>query len=225
MVEVIKDNLCYYIMPIILDQSLYNRIKREADKVYEKPSAYKSGWIVRTYKQRGGAYGDDNEPKNLKRWFQERWTDIGNQEYPVYRPTKRISKDTPLTTDEIDPEQAKEQIALKQQIKGEANLPPFEPKGSGLGSYKITDYTKKQAKRLGVKVVPSKNQKYKIDIYDNNGKYITSVGSRGYSDYPSFIQEKGLDYANKRRELYKKRHEKDRHHVGSRGYYADQLLW
>ena len=210
-------------MPKILDPELYDKVKAEADKIYEKPSAYKSGWIVKTYKQRGGKYGDDNQSKDLKRWFKESWTDIGNQEYPVYRPTKRISKDTPLTIDEIDPEQAKEQIALKQQIRGEANLPPFEMKGSGL--YKITDHTKKQAKRLGVQVFPSDNPKYKIEIYDKNGLYITSVGARGYGDYPTFLQEKGAEYANKRRELYKKRHEKNRHKVGTRSYYADQLLW
>jgi len=118
-------------MPIILDQALYNRIKREADKIYEKPSAYKSGWIVKTYKSRGGAYEDDDKPKNLARWYKEKWADIGNKDYPVYRPTKRISKETPLTADEIDPKQAKEQIALKQDIKGKSNLPPFKVKGGG----------------------------------------------------------------------------------------------
>lgn len=210
-------------MPIILDQALYNRIKREADKIYEKPSAYKSGWIVKTYKERGGTYGRDNKPKNLRRWFKEDWGDIGGQEYPVYRPHKRISKDTPLTADEIDPEQAKEQIALKQDIKGEANLPPFKLKGTGL--YNITDYTKKQAKRLGVQVFPSDNPKYKLEVYDSNGVFITYVGAAGYKDYPTYIEEKGQEYADKRRALYKKRHENNRHKKDSRGYYADQLLW
>jgi hypothetical protein len=210
-------------MPIILDQALYNRIKREADKIYEKPSAYKSGWIVKTYKERGGTYGRDNKPKNLRRWFKEDWADIGGQEYPVYRPHKRVSKDTPLTADEIDPEQAKEQIALKQDIKGEANLPPFKMKGTGL--YDITDYTKKQAKRLGVQVFPSDNPKYKLEVYDSNGVFITYVGAAGYKDYPTYIEEKGQEYADKRRALYKKRHENNRHKKDSRGYYADQLLW
>lgn len=114
-------------MPTILNQSLYDAVKREADKKYDKPSAYKSGWIVKTYKERGGKYADDNKPKNLKRWFKEDWVDIGNQDYPVYRPTKRISKETPLTASEIDPQQATQQIALKQRIRCDANLPPFIP--------------------------------------------------------------------------------------------------
>jgi hypothetical protein len=210
-------------MPIILDQSLYNRIKREADKIYEKPSAYKSGWIVKTYKSRGGAYEEDHKPRNLGRWFKEEWGDIGGEEYPVYRPHKRISKLTPLTADEIDPKQAKKQIALKQEIKGESNLPAFQSKGSGL--YHITDYTKKQAKRLGVQVFPSDNPKKKIEVYDKNGSFITYAGASGYKDYPTYLIENGLEYANKRRALYKKRHEKDRHKIGSTGYYSDQLLW
>lgn len=119
-------------MPIVLDQSLYNRVKAEADEKYSKPSAYKSGWIVKTYKNRGGRYKDDDKPKNLKRWFKEGWADIGNKAYPVYRPTKRISKDTPLTATEIDPADAVKQIALKQQIKGNKNLPPFIAKGKGM---------------------------------------------------------------------------------------------
>jgi hypothetical protein len=123
-------------MPIVVNQELYNKVKQEADEHYKKSSAYKSGWIVREYKKRGGTYKDDNKPKNLKRWFKEMWRDIGDEKYPVYRPTKRISKDTPLTASEIDPIQAQEQIKLKQKIKGKKNLPKFKRIG-GMIFYKI----------------------------------------------------------------------------------------
>jgi hypothetical protein len=106
------------------DTSLYLKAKKIADKTYKKPSAYKSGFIQKTYKKLGGEFKDDGD-KPLKRWFKEKWKDIGNQEYPVYRPTKRVSKRTPLTPQEIDPSNLKKQIALKQKIKGEKNLPPF----------------------------------------------------------------------------------------------------
>lgn len=119
-------------MPIILDKQLYEQVRRKADEIYKKPSAYKSGWIVKHYKELGGRYGDDNKPKNLERWFKEEWGDIGGLDYPVYRPFKRITKDTPLTAFEIDPKQAKKQIALKQEIRGERNLPPFLAKGNGI---------------------------------------------------------------------------------------------
>lgn len=92
--------------------------------------------------------------------------------------------------------------------------------------YNITEYTLKKAKHMGLTVVPSKDKKHKIDVYKNDKK-ITSVGSIGFYDYPTLINTKGkgLKIANERRKLYKKRHEKDRHIVGSRGYYADKLLW
>ena len=92
-------------------------------------------------------------------------------------------------------------------------------------TYNITAYTKKQAKRLGVQVFPSDNPKKKIEVYDKHGVFITYAGGAGYKDYPTYLAENGLEYANKRRALYKIRHEKNRHKVGSAGYYADQLLW
>jgi len=115
-------------MPIILDKDLYNYVKSEADKIYKKSSAYKSGYIVQNYKKLGGRYKDDNKEKNLKRWFLEEWKDIGNKEYPVYRPTVRVNNKTPLTLNEIDKKNLKKQITKKQIIKGDYNLHPFKPK-------------------------------------------------------------------------------------------------
>ena len=90
--------------------------------------------------------------------------------------------------------------------------------------YHITNYTNKQAKQIGVTVKPSDNKNKKIDVYKDNEK-IASVGALGYKDYPTFIKENGLDYANKRRKLYKQRHAKDRLKKWSNGWLADQLLW
>ena len=116
-------------MPIINNPTLYEKAKKIADDKYTKPSAYKSGFIVKTYKEMGGTYTDDNKPKNLKRWFKEDWTNIGDdKDYPVYRPTKRVSSKTPLTPNEIQPTNLRNQIHLKQKIKGKSNLPPFIPK-------------------------------------------------------------------------------------------------
>ncbi len=75
----------------------------------------------------GGKYADDNKPKNLKKWYKEKWSDVGDGPYPVYRPTIKIDKSTPLTVSEIDPKNLKQQIKLKQLIKGH-NLPPFKRK-------------------------------------------------------------------------------------------------
>jgi hypothetical protein len=115
-------------MPTPINKDLYEAVKEYADIVYSKPSAYKSGFIVKTYKKLGGTYRDDGREHDLERWYEERWTDVGNKEYPVYRPTIRVNKKTPLTAYEIDTTNLKKQIKLKQHIKGDKNLPPFKSK-------------------------------------------------------------------------------------------------
>lgn len=96
-------------------------------------------------------------------------------------------------------------------------------------AYKILPYSFRKAKELGVVIKPSSNPLKKIDVF-KNGKKVATIGARGMNDYPTYLEkekkgyfEKG--YANKRRKLYKERHEKDRHEVGSNGYYADKILW
>ena len=115
-------------MPTPNNKKLYEEVKMLADKIYKKSSAYKSGYIVKTYKKLGGTYSDDDKPKNLKRWFKEGWKDIGGLSYPVYRPSIKVSKNTPLTPNEILPSNLKKQIVLKQRIKGGSNLPKFQSK-------------------------------------------------------------------------------------------------
>jgi len=91
--------------------------------------------------------------------------------------------------------------------------------------YQILPYSFKRAKDLGVKIIPSKHKNKKIDVLDWYGNYICSIGSIGYLDFPSYNFLYGSEYANNKRRLYKKRHDKDRKVEGSAGYYADQILW
>jgi hypothetical protein len=96
-------------------------------------------------------------------------------------------------------------------------------------SYRITDYTKKRAKALGVEVKPSRTNGKKIDVF-KNGTKVASVGALGYADYPTYMRlerEGKVDRGTAviRRRFYKARHQKDRMVKGSAGYYADQLLW
>ena len=92
-------------------------------------------------------------------------------------------------------------------------------------AYRITDYTRRQAKRYGVIIKPSKNPEKKLDVFDKEGKKLASIGAAGMNDYPTYIRTKGKKYADERRRLYKERHESDRHRKGSAGYWADKLLW
>jgi len=47
----------------------------------------------------------------------------------------------------------------------------------------------------------------------------------GYKDFHLYTKEKGKEFAEKRRRLYKIRHQKNRGKVGTPSYYADKLLW
>jgi hypothetical protein len=118
-------------MAIPIDKKLYEKAKEIVYKQYSKPSAYRSGALVKLYKSMGGRYEDNNKKeKPLADWFKADWININPNEkgYPVYRPTKRINKDTPLTVDEIDKKDLQKQIKLKQKIKGKKNLPAFKKK-------------------------------------------------------------------------------------------------
>jgi hypothetical protein len=74
---------------------------------------------------------------------------------------------------------------------------------------------------MNLKIVPSKRKNKKIDVYKDNN-YVISIGDIRYSDYPTYILTKGKAYADKRRELYYERHNKDK---GIAGEYAKKLLW
>lgn len=91
--------------------------------------------------------------------------------------------------------------------------------------YTIQKYTKDRAKELGLFVQPSSNKKFKIDIFDEDGNFMFRGGAMGYSDYPTYIETHGKQYADQRRKLYYKRHLKEVQDPGSRGSIIAYLLW
>lgn len=116
-------------MPSPVDKDLYNRVKRLADKKFKSPSGiYRSSWIVREYKSRGGKYkGKKSAESGLKRWYREKWIDLNSpirsrkkivgykscgrtrskgksysrKKYPLCRPSKKINSKTPRTYKQI----------------------------------------------------------------------------------------------------------------------------
>jgi hypothetical protein len=103
-------------------------------------------------------------------------------------------------------------------------------------SYQITDYSKKQAAKLGLRIAPSGRKDKKLDAFDSKGNLVQSFGGTGYSDYPTYMKlekegkvAKGTAAA--RRKAYKTRHSNDRaRRLDSRGkltagYLADKILW
>ena len=116
-------------MPTPANPKLYEKAKKIVYSQYDKPSAYRSGALVKKYKEMGGTYTDDKKEPSLSRWFLEKWEDVNPDRrkgsYPVYRPTVRVNEKTPKTKSEIGKDRLREQSKLKQKIKGKGNLPKF----------------------------------------------------------------------------------------------------
>ena len=125
--------------PEPLDKKLYNKIKKRADKKFDEPtSIYKSSWIVREYKKAGGKYnGKKNDKTGLTRWFKELWIDLNRPtkfgfeqcgrkdnkgKYPLCRPSKRVTKETPKTLGELSKTQISKAKKAKSKVKGSGKI-------------------------------------------------------------------------------------------------------
>ena len=91
--------------------------------------------------------------------------------------------------------------------------------------YHLRPYHKLKARQLGVVIRPATKAPYKIDVFDKEQNYITSIGDRRYKDYITYAEEEGFDVAERRQTLYHKRHKKDSQVEGSRGFFASRILW
>lgn len=103
-------------MDNIVNKKLYEKAKKDADKVYERHSAYKSMYIQKKYKELGGKYKTEKKKKGkTDRWNDEKWIQVlpylkdgkeivcglDNKKNKVCRPLKRVDKDTPITIKEL----------------------------------------------------------------------------------------------------------------------------
>ena len=77
---------------------------------------------------------------------------------------------------------------------------------------------KQRARTLGVTVKPSTSKHKKLDVFNNKGEKIASIGDLRYSDFLQTGDEE-------QRKRYKTRHQKNRTVKGTPGYYADKILW
>ena len=102
------------------NKTLYEKVKKEVYKMYPKHSAYRSGLIVKKYKEQGGTYSGDKESGKLGHWFKQKWTNQrGETGYKkkgdVYRPTRKY-KETPKTFKELGGKNSKRvKTAMKEK--------------------------------------------------------------------------------------------------------------
>lgn len=177
-------------MATILHPDLYEQAKQIVYKQYPKHSAYRSGMLVQKYKEMAAekgleAYSGKKPTKGLSEWFKETWKDIGGKDYPVFRPTKRVSKDTPLLPSEIDPKNLADQIRLKQTLKGEKNLPPFK---SAFSDLKRVEQNAKRYFGKKVKIYPSTRKNKKFSVLKPDGKMV-HFGQQGAADFTKHRDE------------------------------------
>lgn len=108
------------------DMKLYNKIKASVYKKISKHSAYRSGIVVQKYKKsfkkkhgnKNPYTGKKTKKRGLGRWFAEKWTNqrgkIGYKyKSDIYRPSKRITKKTPVTHSEL----SKKEIKRTRRVK------------------------------------------------------------------------------------------------------------
>ena len=106
-------------MPEPKNKKLYEEVKEEIYKKYPKHSAYRSGLLVQEYKRRGGTYeGEERRTEGLNRWFAEKWKnqrgEVGYKtKSDVYRPTVRVTTETPATFKEL----SKKEIVMARKEK------------------------------------------------------------------------------------------------------------
>lgn len=129
-----------------IDKELYDYVKKLANKKFKsKTGIYKSSWIVREYKRRGGKYkGKKSDKQGILRWYNEKWIDLNRpiknksgkiigyekcgrsnikkEKYPLCRPTYKISKFTPRTYTMISKKSILKAKKLKAKVKGNKNI-------------------------------------------------------------------------------------------------------
>ena len=192
------------------DKNLYSRIKTKVYKKYPKHSAYRSGILVQMYKK-GFArkYGTSVSPykgkktpkSGLSRWFKEKWRgDNGKVGYTtkssVYRPTRRVTKSTPITFSELTSSQIME--AKKEKAK--------TGKVKRFDSYRLKKF-------------PDSKKKFKVLLPDGR---TVKFGARGYSDYTIHKDKERMKRylaRHKSREIWTKSG------INTAGFWSRWILW
>jgi hypothetical protein len=126
-------------MPEPVNKELYAKAKAAINQKYgTHTSAYRSMAIVKQYKSMGGTYRDDGGSKKTTRWRQEKWVDLNQPKkgggykqcghpneggkYPLCRPSKTVSSETPKKYQDIDSGRIAKVNRLKQLVKNKKNI-------------------------------------------------------------------------------------------------------
>ncbi len=89
--------------------------------------------------------------------------------------------------------------------------------------YDIKDYSYARANQIGVMIKPSEKAHKKIDVYDEYEQYICSIGAKKMSDYPTYVETHGIEFANERRKRFYQRFNNIKQDTTI--WYSSVILW
>jgi hypothetical protein len=182
-------------MSIPIDLKLYKQVKKLADAKFQSPSGiYRSSWIVKEYKKRGGKYYGKKSSNGLARWYKENWVNLNDPirnsqkkiigyhkcgrksstikgKYPLCRPSKKISKDTPKTYKELSKNSIKNAKSLKKKYTFKKNI-------SFTKSQKLS---KKKSKKVSRKISKKLSKKKSKKVSRKRSKKVSRKGSKKIS--------------------------------------------
>jgi hypothetical protein len=106
----VPDNVINKVMYLKIKNKIKNKLKKNG----RRWSAYASGQLVKQYKNAGGKYRGKKNNSGLARWFKEKWIRVDKlpkkvkcgrpkqystrqylKDYPLCRPSVKVSKSTP----------------------------------------------------------------------------------------------------------------------------------
>lgn len=136
------------------DPDLYADVVDEAKTRFAVwPSAYASGWVVKTYKERGGKYAGEaqGEDTGLTKWFGEEWVDLSRPTPDGgYEPCGRKSSDDPADYPKCRPlaeamQMTPEQVAdaVRRKRRAESQVEPEQ----GRAPVRVPTYREDEAMR------------------------------------------------------------------------------
>ena len=67
-------------------------------------------------------------------------------------------------------------------------MPDIENTWNGKNEYIICERSKRLANKLNVLIYPSENNKYKLEVYANNGKFLSYIGRNDEVDFPYLLE-------------------------------------
>lgn len=205
----------------IKNPNLWRQAIQEVNKVYKKHSAYRSLAYFKYYLNLGGEFDEkilNSKQRELRRWKNEEWRNQeGETGYKnkgdIYRPTKRINKNTPLTFGELDTEEIEEAMKEKE------------------ASGRVLSFRKKPHYNLYKSPKPDKKYMVQVNIGDTILYTVHFGGVRKngipYMDYIQYYDKEGKTKANKMKRAYIKRHSvnEDFKDYKSPAFWSLYILW